>query len=169
MRHSQKHAGDSLPAAGGWRAAAAALLLACTFAGCSANRPADDAVPVKEAVVDYLKSVKQVDTDRMEIRISDVEVDGERASCLASFALNGDAAFPPMLYRYTLEKQETGWKVASSEPKTRGGPHPPPGEGAAPHGLIPGHRSDGSLPEGHPPMDAHERPSEGASPKEPSE
>ncbi len=122
---------------------------------CSSETPppqADETGDVEKAVLGYLSEVKQIDTSRMEAELSDLVVEGDNATCTASFSLKDDPAFPGMAFRYSLERREGTWTVVSSSAGAEGSPHGAPGGEPPAHGMMQTHEPVEDLPEGHPPI-----------------
>ena len=126
------------------------LLLSCSPG--KAQEKTDDAGEVKKAVLHYLSEVKQIDTSRMEVALSDLDVRDTGATCTAAFSLKEDPSFPPMVFQYALEHREGAWTVISSSANAGASPHGGPHGEASTHDLMQDHESSEGLPEGHPPV-----------------
>ncbi len=112
----------------------AAALCASGCGGEAARRDAEeqlkrDQIAIRSAIEAYLREQRGINPAAMEIELSEVRVDGDRASAVATF--RSAEAPGGIAVEYALERAGEGWAVRSSAP--RGG-----------HGA-------GGLPEGHPP------------------
>lgn len=120
-----------------------AICLACSKRGAS---PEAEAPAVTEAVKTYVKDVKKIEVDNLDVTVKDLKITGDQAECQASFALKKqkDVAFT---YSYKLAKKAGKWAVLSSSSAGQG--HSGMPGSAAP--SAPGGMGAG-MPPGHPPM-----------------
>ena len=95
--------------------------------------------PVQEAVVKYLTEVRGLDLSKMNVSFGSPKVDGDKATCEASFKVKGMDDMPPMEYTYQLQKEGGAWKVLGSAGKDGG------------HAGAPS--SGAGMPAGHPGME----------------
>lgn len=94
--------------------------------------------PVQAAVITYLTEVRGLDLSKMDLALKNQKVEGDKATCDATFTVKGSPDMPPMEYSYELAKEAGAWKVTAS--KSKGAAHagtPAPG---------------GEMPSGHPAM-----------------
>ena len=121
------------------------LLVGCASSCRPAETFQDPADPgeaeIRGAIETYLREVRGIDPDVMQIELVEFQVDGSRAHAVARFS---SAQAPDGLeFEYELTRIEGGWEVSTSSP--RGG-----------HG-------GGTMPEGHPSPQPAEEPSPTAS------
>ena len=91
--------------------------------------------------MDYLSGRKDLNIASMDIDVSAVQFDGNKADATVTFAPKGTPGSQGMTMRYQLEQQGGKWVVMGRQDSGHAGSVAP---GAAnPHG-------DGALPEGHP-------------------
>ena len=129
---------------------AAVGLVAC------GNRGAESQEAVRQGVIDYLSTKRNMNVSQMNITVNSVVFRGSEADAVVAFAPKGSSPGQGMEMRYTLEKQGNRWVVKGRSDV--GSPH----EGAAgagganPHGGAmpgaPGAAPGGALPPGHPSM-----------------
>lgn len=105
-------------------------------AGATAAPASSD--PVRAAVITYLTDVRGLDMSKMDLSVKNQKIEGDKASCDATFTVKGSPDMPPMEYTYELAKEAGAWKVTASRSK-----------GAA-HAGTPA--SGGDMPPGHPAM-----------------
>jgi hypothetical protein len=147
----------------------ALILTLLLFVGCSGKANSDDAV--RKAILDHLSSRPGLDMSKMDVDISKVTSNGDKASVDVIFKAKGGAANQTMGMTYDLVRSGDAWKVQGMPTGhgTEGG-----GAGASPHGAggppmaqVPGDGSEkagssesfhpqvggsSALPPGHPPM-----------------
>jgi len=144
------------------------LLLAggLLLVGCSRQLNSDDAV--RKAILDHLSSRPGLDMSKMDMDISKVTVNGDKASVDVTFKVKGGAANQTMGMTYDLVRSGDVWKVQGTptghgaEGSAGASPH---GAGSPPMGGDGGGEKAGSsgsfhpqvggssaLPPGHPPM-----------------
>lgn len=124
----------------------AALVVLATFSlACSRGTPTppDETPAITQAVKAYVREVKKIEVDKIDIAIKELKIVGDKAECQASFALKEQKEMA-FTYAYTLEKKAGQWTVLSSASAGQG--H------AAMPGAIPG-AMEGGMPPGHPPLD----------------
>lgn len=130
------------------------ILLACLCLACSkATAPEAEKPAITEAVKTYVKDVKKIEVDKVDIVVKDLKIAGDKAECQATFALK-DQKEMAFTYGYTLEKKAGTWAVLSS---ASGGK----GHGAMPGGIpgsMPG-GTEGGMPPGHPALGDSNAPS----------
>jgi hypothetical protein len=115
-----------------------ALLLFTT--ACKSSKP-DDKEAVRQAVVNYLTSLKGLNIPNMDIVVTQYSVNGNQAQAQVEIrAKNSDASGGMMQLAYNLEKRGDQWVVVKSQPVGGSLQHPGPGE------MPPG----GAMPAGHP-------------------
>lgn len=110
-----------------------------SLAACSRGGQSKDAV--RQGVVDYLSGRKDLNIASMDIDVSAVQFNGNKADATVSFAPKGAPTAQGMTMHYQLEQQGSKWVVVGRQDSGHSGAVAP---GAAnPHGA-------GALPEGHP-------------------
>ena len=113
------------------------VLFALSLAAC--NRGAQSKDAVRQGVVDYLSGRKDLNITSMDIDVSAVQFNGNKADATVTFAPKGVSAAQGMTMHYQLEEQGGKWSVVGRQDSGHAGAVAP---GAAnPHGA-------GALPEG---------------------
>ena len=100
---------------------------------------------VRASVDNHLNGRKDLNLQTMIREVKQISVNGDHATALVEFRLNGSDA--RMDVEYTLQRQGKDWSVVSSQAKGMG--NVPPAEGQAPVGNS--ESGDKSGPPGHPP------------------
>jgi hypothetical protein len=129
-------------------AALAAFALLAPLVACSKPK-VDEAPAIKESVMTYVRDVRGLSVDQMNIDVQSVTVEGTKATAVVSFALKA-GGMPPLAFEYQLEKKDGKWGVTGSKPAAGAAPHgggAPAGSGM-PSGMPPGM----GMPPGHPPV-----------------
>ena len=119
---------------------ASVLLLILCLAACQHGIQSNEAV--RQGVIDHLKK-NGLNVDKMDLTVSSVEFNGNKASALVSMAPKGVQGGTPMAFKYLLEQQDKKWVVTGRD--TSGDAHGkeaapaanPHGGGAMP-GAMPG-------------------------------
>src|ERR1035438_158092 len=107
------------------------FLLIFGFAGCHRGVESKDAV--RQGVLDYL-ATKGLAAAAMDINVTDVKFDGDKADATVSFAAKGTGA-GQMAIQYRLELKDSKWAVVGRKDASQhGGGQLPPG--AAPQGSA---------------------------------
>ena len=114
------------------RIAAGFLLIFC-LAGCHRGVESNDAV--RQGVLDYL-ATKGMTPAAMDINLTSVKFDGDKADATVSFAAKGTGA-GQMTIQYHLEMKDNKWVVVGRKDAGQHGAAQAPVEGA-PHGEMPG-------------------------------
>lgn len=131
-----------------------ALALSLPLVACKGTAK-DEAPAIREAVTSYVRDVKHLSVDQMNIEVAELKVEGETATCKATFNLKA-GGMPPLVYDYKLTKKDGKWSVATSSAAAgmagHGGGSGMPG-GMPPAGM-PGAAGSGAapMPAGHPPV-----------------
>jgi uncharacterized protein YdeI (BOF family) len=108
------------------------LLIFC-LAGCHRGVENNDAV--RQGVLDYL-ATKGMTAAAMEINVTSVKFNGDKADATVSFAAKGSGA-AQMTIQYHLEQKDNKWVVVGrTDANQHGGGQLP--AGAAPQGATPG-------------------------------
>jgi hypothetical protein len=124
------------------------LLAALTLAGCNRGVQSKDAV--RQGVLDYLSGRKDLNIGSMDVEVSAVQFNGNKADATVTFAPKGVSGSQGMTMRYQLEQQGNHWAVVGRQDSGHAGAVAP---GAAnPHG-------GGALPEGANPHGGAKMPS----------
>lgn len=118
------------------------MLLLFSLAGC--NRSIQNSDAVRQGVIDYLSSRKELrfDFSAMYVTVTAVQFNGNLADATISFAPKGGNPAAGMSMKYQLEQQGNKWVVkgrrdASQDP--HGGMAPPVSGAPNPHGgAMPG-------------------------------
>jgi hypothetical protein len=88
---------------------------------------------VRQAVIDRL-SQQKMDVAAMDVKVGDVQYNGEQADANVTVTLKGKSDAPPMPFRYHLERQQNKWvAVGLSQASSHGG-GVDPSAGTNPHG-----------------------------------
>jgi hypothetical protein len=103
---------------------ASILLLILCLAACQHGIQSNEAV--RQGVIDHLKK-NNLNVDKMDLTVSSVEFNGNKASALVSMAPKGVQGGTPMAFKYLLEQQDKKWVVTGRD--TSGAAH---GKEAAP-------------------------------------
>jgi len=107
------------------------FLLIFGLAGCHRGVESKDAV--RQGVLDYL-ATKGLAAAAMDINVTDVKFDGDKADATVSFAAKGTGA-GQMAIQYRLELKDSKWAVVGRKDASQhGGGMVPPG--AAPQGSA---------------------------------
>lgn len=124
------------------------LLTVLLLAGCNRGSQSKDAV--RQGLMDYLSGRKDLNIGSMDVDVSSVQFNGNRADATVSFTPKGVPASQGMTMRYQLEQQGSRWVVVGKQDSGHSGSVPPgsanPHEGgAAPGGANP-HGSGVAIP-----------------------
>jgi hypothetical protein len=112
------------------------LLVLLSCAACNHGGQSKDAV--RQGVLDYLSSRRDLNISSMDVEVSAVQFNGNKADATVTFAPKGVSGAQGMTMRYQLEQQGNKWAVVGRQDSGHSGSVPP---GAAnPHG-------GGALPE----------------------
>jgi hypothetical protein len=118
---------------------ASLLLAVLCLAGC--NRGGQNKDAVRQGVLEYLSGRKDLNIGSMDVAVTSVQFNGDKADATVSFAPKGVSASQGMTMRYQLEQQGNRWTVVGRQDSGHAGAVAP---GAAnPHG-------GGAVPEGAP-------------------
>jgi hypothetical protein len=110
------------------------LLLIVGLAGC-AHHAAESNDAVRQGVLDYL-AAKGMTPAAMDITVTAVKFDGDKAEATVAFAVKGTGA-AQMAIPYLMERKGGKWAVVGRKNASEhGGGQLPPG--AAPQGAMPG-------------------------------
>lgn len=121
-------------------AATVALAAACA-------KKVDEGNAIRESVIAYVRDVKNLSVDQMNIEFADLKVEGETATVKATFNLKA-GGMPPLVYDYKLTKKDGKWNVETSSSAAGMAGH---GGSSAP--LPPGSAAPAlDLPPDHPPV-----------------
>ncbi len=129
---------------------------ASTTPATSENNLSPEHQAIADAIQDYIRNVRHVDTSKMTMALSDYKIEGDKASVTVSYGLQG-SSMPAMVYDYKLAKKDGAWTVTGSNPKggeghggaTNAGSGMPPGHPGMP-GMESSHGGSNQLPAGHP-------------------
>lgn len=144
----------------------AALVIVC---GCK-HAPSDEEA-IRAGITQHLASLKTLNISAMDLDINSISMQGTQAHVQVTFRPKTGA--PPgagMQVAYQLEKRDSGWFVVKTDavgggiqhPAADANPHLQTGQADA-HGSMPNFRelipsttpsAAGTLPPGHPPVDA---------------
>jgi|SRR5579872_538321 len=138
-------------------------LLSLCF-GC--QKQENDAEAIRSGINQHLASLKTLNIGAMEMNITNVSIQGNKAQAQVDFRpKTGAPQGAGMQVAYSLEKQNGLWVVQNSQPTGGSIQHPAPGEnphmnsnspslGAMPNfrDLVPGGANSSALPPGHPPI-----------------
>ncbi len=124
------------------------LLLLLSAVGCNRGGQSKDAV--RQGVVDYLSGRKDLNITSMDIEVSAVQFNGNKADATVTFAPKGGSPSQGMTMRYQLEQQGNRWAVVGREDSGHSGavapgaanPH---GGGAAPGAETNPHEGGGGV------------------------
>ncbi len=155
-----------------YRRAFTVALTLLLFVACSSKANSDDAI--RKAILDHLSSRPGLDMSKMDVDVSKVTVNGDKASVDVVFKVKGGAANQTMGMTYDMVRSHGAWKVQGT-PTGHGADGGAGAAGASPHGAggppttaMPGDAGGekagssesfhpqvggtGALPPGHPPM-----------------
>lgn len=118
------------------------IFWALALAGAGCQREGDSAA-IQQAIEKHLTSRPGLASENLILEMQEVQVEGDAAEAEVVFHSRSDPD-ARMSYHYELRKEGGEWNVASGRPSTEGTPHPSTEGGAEP---------EGSLPEGHPPVE----------------
>jgi hypothetical protein len=124
------------------------LLLILCLAACQHGTQSNEAV--RQGVVKHLKDMG-MNVDKMEIKVSEVDIKGSKGSALVTMTAPGA---PPMAFKYLLEQQDKNWVVTGRDNSVgqAHGSEAMPGAspaGANPHGgAMPDAMPGGANPHG---------------------
>ena len=106
------------------------FLLFLSLTAC--NRGGQSSEAVKQGVLDYLASRKDLNIGSMDVTVNSVQFNGNKADANISFSPKGTPASAGMAMRYQLEQQGSKWVVVGRADSGHAGSVAP---GAAnPHG-----------------------------------
>jgi hypothetical protein len=109
------------------------LLIAC-LAGCHRGVESNDAV--RQGVLDYLAK-KGMSTAPMDINVTSVKFDGDKADATISFAAKGTGV-GQMTIQYRLELKDNKWAVVGRQDASQHGAGQMPPAAAPQGGAMPG-------------------------------
>jgi hypothetical protein len=118
------------------------------LAGCNKGN-IDTKEAVRQGVIDYFASKKDVNVGSMKVDVSAVTFKENEADATVAVLPRGGEG-QPMTFRYTLERKGNRWVV---KPKAGGSGHGAMPAGANPHGAMPPAGAEnpaGGMPPGHP-------------------
>jgi hypothetical protein len=121
---------------------ALAVSLVCLL-GCGHGN-IDTKEAVRQGVIDYLASVKNLNVSSMNVEVASVTFKENEADAVVSFAPKGPGG-TPVTIPYTLERKGSRWVVKPHAPGQS--PHGAMPTGQNPHGEMP---PAGEMPPGHP-------------------
>jgi hypothetical protein len=151
-------------------AAVAALAVCVVFGGGCKQQPSD-ADAIRAGITQHLTSLNTLNLSAMDMELNDVAIQGRQARAQVTFRpKTGAPSGAGMQVTYQLEKRDSGWIVIKTgaaggtieHPATSANPHMQPGSESL-HGNLPNFRemipssspsAAGTLPPGHPPIDA---------------
>lgn len=107
------------------------LLIAC-LAGCQ-HSGANNTEAVRQAVIDHLAKASY-NVSAMDVQITAVKYDGEKAVATAAITAKGQAGTAPMTLPYQLERQNGKWVVVGMAKGGHGGAEDPNAATTNPHG-----------------------------------
>jgi hypothetical protein len=110
-----------------------ALVLTLCLAGC--NRGSRNKEAVRQGIVERLQA-RQFDLTKMDLDVTSVQFNGNRADATVSVYQKGGSAADGMSMTYELEQQGGKWVVVGTPKGAGGAPHG--GATAAPGGTMPG-------------------------------
>lgn len=133
--------------------AVALLALAATVAVAAAcAKKVDEGNAIRETVIAYVRDVKNLSVDQMNIEFADLKVEGETATVRATFNLKA-GGMPPLVYDYKLVKKDGKWNVETSTSAAGMAGHGAGSAAAMPaSGMPPGSAAPLDLPPDHPPI-----------------
>lgn len=106
------------------------LLILLSAAAC--NRGGQNKDAVRQGVVDYLSGRKDLNIASMDVDVTAVQFNGNKADATVTFAPKGVSGAQGMTMRYQLEQQDGRWAVVGRQDSGHAGAVAP---GAAnPHG-----------------------------------
>jgi hypothetical protein len=136
------------------------------FAGC--KKQESDTDGIRSGINTHLSGLKTINLSAMDMTVNNISVQGNQAQAQVEFRpKTGAPAGAGMQINYNLLKQNGIWVVQNSQPAGGSIQHPGPGEN--PHqtmtpgsttqqlpnfGDLVGGPSGGSMPSGHPPVNA---------------
>lgn len=128
---------------------ASAVLLALCLAGCNRGNENKDAV--RQGIIDHL-AARQMSTSSMDLNVTSVEFNGNKAEAVVTFAPKGGTPEQGMSMRYELEQQGSKWVVVGRKDAGGHGSMPAPnGNAPAPGGMNPHGGGNMPAPESLPP------------------
>lgn len=127
------------------------LLLALSLTACHHGLQTKESV--RQGVIDYLSSRKDLSIGGMDIDVTSVTFNGDKAEAAVSFAPKGGNASAGMTMRYELQQQNNKWVVTGRQDSGQN-PHgglpaaggANPHGGAVPGGAVPGADAGGKMP-----------------------
>jgi len=94
------------------------VLLLASAACTPASKPSEETSAIKDAILSYVTNVKHVAADQMNATVENITLEGDKATCTATF-VSKSGAVPPLSYQYELKKIDGKWQVESSKPLSR--------------------------------------------------
>ncbi len=148
------------------------LSLLVLFAGC--KKQVSDADGIRSAINQHLASLKTLNLDAMDMKVTSFSVQGDHAQAQVEFTpKNAPPQGAGMQVAYSLQKQNGAWVVQNSEASAGPMQHPAQGESPNPsetspssdsmpnfRDLVPGDGNgnvggnSNALPPGHPPVNS---------------
>lgn len=122
------------------------LLLILSLAACQHGIQSNEAV--RQGVIDHLKKAG-MNTDAMDLTVSAVEFNGNKASAQVTMTAKGVGG-PPMAFKYQLEQQDKKWVVTGRDTSGAPGHGSEAAPAANPHGggAMPGAMPGAANPHG---------------------
>lgn len=111
-----------------------------SLGACSRSSQNKDAV--RQGVMDYLSGRSDLNVASMDVNVTSVQFNGDKAEATVSFAPKSAPASQGMTMRYQLEQKGSNWVVVGKQDSGHSGSVPPGspnphGAGAAPSSPIP--------------------------------
>jgi hypothetical protein len=98
-------------------------LLLAVLLSIACNRGMDTKEAVRQGVIDYLSSRRNLNVSEMNVDVSSVSFRRDEADAMVSFTPKGaNAGGQGMSIRYTLERKGSRW-VVKNRPEGGGNPH----------------------------------------------
>jgi hypothetical protein len=107
------------------------LLILCLVACQRGGQNNADAV--RQAVIDRLAQQK-MDIAAMDLKVGDVQYNGDQADANITVTLKGKSDAPPMALRYHLERRQNKWVAVGLSQTSGHGGAADPNAGTNPHG-----------------------------------
>ena len=108
------------------------LLLIVCLAGCQ-HSGTNNTEAVRQAVIDHLAKANY-NVSGMDIQVSAVKYDGEKADATVAISAKGQTGAPAMTIPYHLERQNSKWVVIGPARGSHGTAEDPNAAGTNPHG-----------------------------------
>ena len=108
----------------------ALILVTLLAAGCASKTASNEVV--RKAIMDYLAGRPGLDVSKMDVNLTKVTINGDRAEVDVSFTARGAPSNQGMAMHYTLTKSGDTWKVQAPAGGHAGADQPPNPHGGAP-------------------------------------